>query len=342
MKKALIIGAGPAGLSAAYYGSSLDIKVTLYEKDPLEKIPTKPCGEAIPRFVFDYLPKDMSKNFILNHIKRALFYFNGGFIREFKNMPLIDGFIIDKHVFLRELAELASSIGANIIWNKPIRPDSVIKKFSEYDYMIDASGRGVIARKFLNYGNYKLIPVLQAYAKGNSIPDDTIVLWGVDKGYAWVFPRGDEYNIGVGGLYKNVKVLRRILNDIVKHFNLKVVTPIRGSAVSVNGPLKKLSNGKVRVIGEAAGMVMPTTGEGIRFAVASGKLVFDDDFEKVFWREYGWKLRNGARLLKLLLRIKNKYKLGKMTSDETYFEFFEGTYNIKKILSLGIKYILKG
>jgi len=338
--KALIIGAGPAGLSAAYYGVRKDIRVVVYEADSRDKVPSKPCGEAIPKFVFDYLPKDIEKDFILNHIKRAIFYFNGEFIREFKNMPLLEGFIIDKRKLLLNLAELATSMGAKIIWGNPLRVNEVLKMMDTYDYVIDATGLGIIARKFLDYKNYKLIPVLQAYARGDTLPDDTIVMWGVDRGYAWVFPRGDKYNIGVGGVYKDSRELHKILKQVISHFKLDLVSPIRGSAVSVNGPLKKLVRGKLRVVGEAGGMVMPTTGEGIRFAIAAGKMVFEENYEKIFWKTFGWKLKNGVKLLNLLLKLKNKAKLARIAKDDTYFAFFEGIYDLRKILSVGIKYVL--
>jgi len=341
VEKALIIGAGPAGLSAAYYGLKKDIKVKIYEADNIENLPKKPCGEAIPKFALDYIPKEMGKGFLLNKIKRAVFYFNGVFIRELKDMPLLQGYIIDKHLFLKELAEIVMSYGGDIVWDRFIKYDYVMKKSNEFDYILDASGIGIIGRKFLDYKKYKTIPVLQAYAEGNNaVPDDTIVLWGTDKGYAWVFPRGDHFNIGVGGVYRDPKVLYETLDEVIKHFNFKLKSEIRGSSVSVGGPLKKLICGKIRVLGEAAGMVMPTTGEGIRFALAAGKIVFEKDYEKIFWDKYGWKLKNGKKLLDLLLKLKNKTKLARIASDKTYFAFFEGIYSWRKILSVGLKYVL--
>ena len=341
MAKAIIIGGGPAGLSAAYYGRVNDYEVTLVEAVSSDENPTKPCGEAIPSFIFKYLPRDLDRDFILNHIKRAHFYFNGSFVREFKNMPLINGFIIDKKLFLLKLAEAAESMGSKIIWNKFINPRKASELMRDFDLVIDATGKGSLGRNFLDYSNYKTIPVLQAYAKGDGIPDDTIVLWGIDKGYAWVFPRGDIFNIGVGGVYSDPVLLRKILKDILSHFKLKLISDIKGSAVSVGGPIKKLTYKNLRVIGEAAGIVMPTTGEGIRFAVASGMIVFDNDYEEKFWKEFGWKLKNGVKLLNTLLRIRNKVKLAKIASDEDYFAFFEGLYSFSKIVKLGVKYVLK-
>ena len=334
-----MIGAGPAGLNAAYHGVLKGIKLHVIEAKNLSELPSRPCGEAVPKVTLDYLPKGLEKDFILNKIKRALFYFNGEYLRELKDMPLLEGFIINKHLFLKNLAEAAIAEGATITWNKFVRAEEIQKVMSDFDYIVDATGIGVIARKFLDYRNYRLIPVFQAYAKGSSIPEDTMIMWGIDRGYAWVFPRGDMYNIGAGGVYRDPKELHKVLNEIIKFFDLKLVSKIRGTAVSVGGPLKKLVSGKIRVIGEAAGMVMPTTGEGIRYALAAGKIVFEENFEKLFWNHYGKKLMNGKRLLNLLLKLKNKVKLTKMVDDKTYYEFFEGIFRYGKLLKIAVKYV---
>ncbi len=341
MQKALVIGAGPAGLSAAYYGTQYDIKPIVHEADTKNLWPSKPCGEAIPFTTLEYLPKGIDKSFILNKIKRAVFYFNGEFLRELKDMPLLEGFVIDKKSMLEEIANAAIAEGAEIIWGKRFHIHEINAALKDYDYIIDASGRGYVARHFLNYDRYELIPVLQAYAKGDTIPEDTIVLWGVDKGYAWVFPRGNMYNVGVGGFYRNPNELRAILMGVLRHFKLDLIPNIRGSAVSVGGPIKKLVKGKLRVIGEAAGMVMPTTGEGIRFGLAAGRIVFRGDYENVFWREFGYKLINGKRVLHLLLRIKDKTKLARIVSDKTYYEFFEGTISFYKVLKVALSYLIR-
>jgi len=340
--KVLIIGAGPAGLTAAVTGSSkYDLNITLVEKDSPEILPTKPCGEAVPRSVFNLLPRDIGHDFILNYISRAILYFDGEPVFEFKRKDLVDGYTIDKHIFLVNLAEVAESRGVKIVWNKTIKQSDFSDIMDEYDLIVDASGKGTISRIFLDYSNYNVIPAIQAYAKGSDLDDDAIIIWGIDRGYAWIFPRGDLFNVGIGGEYKDTKFLIKMLNNVLEKFNLKIVSPVKGGAISAGGPLKRISNGKVRAIGEAAGAVMPTTGEGIRFAIEMGSIVFEDDFEKIFWKSVGWKLKNGARLLKWLLKFKNKKSLAKTAGENAYYAFFEGLYGRKDLLKLGLKYLLK-
>ncbi|MGQ4892239.1 MAG: FAD-dependent oxidoreductase [Candidatus Njordarchaeia archaeon] len=329
--RAIVIGAGPAGLNAAIFGAKKGFKIELFEKDGRDEIPTKPCGEAIPKYTFKYLPRDLDRDFIINHIKKAYIYYNGELLRVFNNPDLIEGYIISKKKFLKELVEIAESEGVKINWRKSVKPSDLVNKFGEYKYVVDATGKGFIARNFLSYKKYRVMPVLQAYAKGEGVPEDTIVVWAIERGYVWVFPRGDIFNVGVGGLYNDFKYLFSKLKEVLKKFNLKLITKISGAALSYSGPLERFTYRNLRVIGEAAGFVMPITGEGIRFAVASGKYVFDENYEEEIYDEFVWKLKNGYRALKWLLRIKDKARLGKLAGDETYLSFFNGTVNVDKL-----------
>lgn len=337
-KKVLIVGGGPAGLSAAYYWSKEGYDITLYEASTKEKYPEKPCGEAIPKETLEYIPVEKSE-FILNHIKRSEMYMYGKKTHVFEKMPLLEGYIIDKRVFLLKLAEAAEAEGAKILWGKKLTITKAMSLLNEYDYILDATGKGNIARAYLDYSNYEMITVAQAYAKADGLRDDTIILWGTDYGYAWIFPRGDLYNIGIGG-YSDINNMIDDFKKMLDEFELTLTSKIKFSTVSVGGPLKKLVKGKIRVLGEAAGMVMPTTGEGIRFALYAGKIVLHDNYEKLFWKKYGKNLKHGRRLLNMILRIRNKYKLAKVASDEDMYAFFEGTLKLRRAIILFFKYML--
>ena len=333
-----IIGAGPAGLSTAYNAAKDGHDVIVYEADPFEKVPSKPCGEAIPADALRYTPFTERSDFILNNIRSVMFYWEGEFVREMRDFPLANGYIIDKRAFLVALMEAAESEGARIFFNKRILYKD-LPKLDNFDMIVDASGIGVLGRYFLDYKNYKTIPVLQAYARGESVPPDTIVFWGLERGYAWVFPRGDLYNIGVGGINYSSQFLRETLDKVLEKFELQLVTNIRGSYVSAGGPLKKLVKGKIRVVGESAGMVMPLTGEGIRYALIGGTMVYKENYEELFDNTIRPRLEKGALLLKIVLRIPNKGRLAKKASDELLYRFFEGTFSIKDAFKTLVKYI---
>ena len=95
------------------------------------------------------------------------------------------------------------------------------------------------------------------------------------KGYGWCFPKGDYLNIGLGrednhGLPEQVAQFRLWLQQrgcIPRHLPGK----FNGHAyLTYPASRRKLTNDGVLLIGDAAGLAYPQSGEGILPAVASG------------------------------------------------------------------------
>ncbi len=60
------------------------------------------------------------------------------------------------------------------------------------------------------------------------------------------------------------------------------------------------------VAGDSAGMVMPSSGEGIRFALFAGKNCFKENYEEIFWTKYGERLIVGKKILSFWLKLSDK------------------------------------
>lgn len=91
--------------------------------------------------------------------------------------------------------------------------------------------------------------------------------------YAWVFPHGETMSIGTGSANKGFS-LRGAVGDLRKSTGLDVLETVRkeGAPIPLK-PLKRWDNGRdVLVAGDAAGVVAPASGEGIYYAMASGRL----------------------------------------------------------------------
>lgn len=94
--------------------------------------------------------------------------------------------------------------------------------------------------------------------------------------YAWVFPHGETASIGTGSANKGFS-LRGAVGDLRKSTGLDACETIRkeGAPIPLK-PLKRWDNGRdVLVAGDAAGVVAPASGEGIYYAMASGRLAGD-------------------------------------------------------------------
>ena len=322
----IVAGAGPAGLSCAYWASKEGHRVTVYEKN--RELAARPCGEAIPSEALSYTPFKEDEDFVLNRIRSCVFLSGWTRVREIPDVSLVGGYTIDKRLFLKELMEAAESEGAGIVLGEMVSSQS-----QETDLLVDATGNpGAIARSAgSNYSTYRSIPTLHCYCDSRGILDKGSIMINIlPYGYGWIFPHGEtQCNVGVGGL-RGVKELRQDLERAVKSLDLKPVSEIRFSPLSVGGVIRKIREGNLAVVGEAAGMVMPTTGEGIRFALFSGSICFKDNYEELWEEKYGVKLRRGRRMLELVLRLP-KSKMMKLAKEamkevpvELLISFFEG------------------
>jgi len=101
--------------------------------------------------------------------------------------------------------------------------------------------------------------------------DFGIVPWG----YGWVFPHGDRVNIGVGGFLGRGINYRGVLRRFVETYCRPGVwerVQVRGHRLPFGQLTRRPGRGPVLLVGDAAGLIEPVTGEGIGFAIESGQL----------------------------------------------------------------------
>jgi flavin-dependent dehydrogenase len=301
--KILVIGGGPAGLNCAYWASKEGHDVELYEMR--NKLAFKPCGEAVFSEGFDFVPiKPEESKWALNYIDKAAIYYGGEEIFEIDTKPYF-GWVINKSLFLEDLMNQAVYEGAKIFLNKRIEGIEEEK----YDLIVDAAGyvATYARRKGLDYRNYKLAPAIRGYGKTNKIKEDTLYIDFFGTGYVWIFPYGKGYvNYGVGGHSTSKNFFLERMQRFLKKFDVEPLGKIEGAAFPASGPLKQLRIGKVVVAGDSAGMVMPSSGEGIRFALFAGKNCFKNDYEKIFWEKYGERLMVGKKIVNFWMKLNEK------------------------------------
>jgi len=322
--KILIIGAGPAGVNCAYWASKDGHEVEIYEMR--NNLAIKPCGEGVFNEAFDYVPiKPNESKWALNYIDKTEIFYENLSILQAETKPY-DGYIINKREFLHELLNLAKEEGSKVFLNQRVEE---IKE-ENYDLIIDAGGYiSTFARKkAFKYNDYKLAPALRGYGETNKIREDTIYINFFKYGYAWIFPYGKNYcNFGIGGHVTSKELLLNKLYKFLKIFDVKIKGKIEGASFPSNGPLKELKRGKIVIAGDTAGMVMPTSGEGIRFALFAGKNCYKENYEKIFWEKYGERLIVGKKLLEFWMNLEDEEMINiiKTLKPKTLIEaFLEG------------------
>lgn len=300
----VVVGAGPAGSTAAKFLSENDVKVLLVDKSIFPR--DKPCGGGIPiRAVkkFKYIEE---KNLIES-------FSYGGCIHSIspkckleipKNKPLIA--MVLRKKFDYELVKLAIESGTTfsdgkLVQNINILDDKVRIKFSdnseiESKIVIGADGVWSTVAKQCNLRNdnnnislslFQEIPLsidtLDRYYTKKRVSHVYMKVQGI-IGYGWIFPKKKHLNIGIcefksiADKSSNKVNLKDVFSNFIEILKQDEMIPkkikvekCRGAALPLK-PLTRTFANRVILCGDAAGLINPATGEGIDYAMSSGKI----------------------------------------------------------------------
>ena len=99
-------------------------------------------------------------------------------------------------------------------------------------------------------------------------------LANVPGGYGWVFPKGDHVNVGVGGWEREGPRLRTHLARFCREYGIpeSSLENVRGHRLPLIHARARVAEGRVALLGDAAGLVDPLSGDGIYEAFLSAKL----------------------------------------------------------------------
>jgi geranylgeranyl reductase family protein len=99
-------------------------------------------------------------------------------------------------------------------------------------------------------------------------------LGSVNGGYGWSFPKADHFNVGCGGFRTEGVRLRPHLAALARHYGLRpdLAVNIRGHHLPTRLSGRPIAREKTLLVGDAAGLVDPMSGEGIYAAFVSGRL----------------------------------------------------------------------
>lgn len=286
----VVIGGGPSGATAAEDLAHHGRKVALIDREGR----IKPCGGAIPpRLIRDFrIPTSQ----IVAKITTARMISPTG---RRVDIPIENGFVgmVDREHFDEYLRNRASEAGAERHTGTYLRIERdragthVVyrDKASGEDrrlttrMVIGADGaRSNVAKTEVPGGDR--IPYVIAYheiveapgPRGDYHPDRCDVVYDgriSPDFYGWVFPHGKSASIGMGSLIKDVD-LKKATADLREASGLTDCRTIRreGAPIPLK-PMDRWDNGRdVVLAGDAAGVVAPSSGEGIYYAMVGGRV----------------------------------------------------------------------
>jgi geranylgeranyl reductase family protein len=100
-------------------------------------------------------------------------------------------------------------------------------------------------------------------------------------GYAWAFPRRSTVNLGFGGFFHDMRKMdiRALFKEHISHLKLSGLLPERtgeirfkGARIPLRGPIDRTYSDRMMLVGDAGGFVSPLSGDGISFALTTGRL----------------------------------------------------------------------
>jgi geranylgeranyl reductase family protein len=344
----IVAGAGAGGAAAAYYLAQAGFSVLVVEKARLPRY--KACGGAIPRRTLARFPFEFEQ-VIQAAPSKASFTFPGlpAVNVDLPDRPIVMVMRSEFDAFLLSQAEVEVLEGVAVT-SVTEASDGVGVTAGDASYtaryVVGADGPvSQVARSLGLRRNRQLggtleaeVPLngngaLQAQYSSHAVFMMGVVPWG----YSWIFPKGDCLSMGIARFRPGRVDLRSTLRREMERLGINLQgTSIHGHPVPcykgptwpfwpeatlgplVRRPLEQLSTRRCVLVGDAAGLVDPLIGEGIRYAIHSARLaakaIANDDlrgYEATIWREIGRSLGTAglaARVYYYLPRL--GYQLG--------------------------------
>ncbi len=319
----VVIGAGPAGISCAKTLQKNGISNCIIEKKQFPR--NKTCGGLVSNKTNSLLKENFPE--VSKRLDEVA-------AEKTANVSLINGkessadfvvkdafYVVKRLTFDNCLLEEYKSLEGIIFENETdysidfstntivLTDESKLK----YNYLVFADGANSTAHNLFNIKRKGMgIGVEVFIPKRDKDFSKVVIDFGaVSNGYSWIFPAGDDVNIGLGSKYNKkddyVGKLKKYLTTFGVSSDEMEDVKIKGAFL----PYGKVVNQKktpqnVLLVGDAAGFVDSIYGEGLYFAILSGKLAAESINSECPKKEY---IKNTREIRKQISQGSKVYKI---------------------------------
>ena len=269
----IVVGAGPSGSTAAYRLAKAGGGVLLLDRARFPR--DKPCGGGVTGRAARLLPFSIEP--VVEHVVsavdlrlrygRSLARGNSDALVYMTQRKRLDHFLVQKAV--EAGAEFREGVKVGEL---EVREDGVSVEGIEAQVLIGADGVNGMTARTLGLGGNRVVGVALEgnlpYAKMDRSPYDgrlALELGVVPGGYGWVFPKGDHANFGVGGWEEEGPRLRDHLRRLCEAHGASFddLEELRGYRLPLREPRSNLACGRALLVGDAAGLIDPVSGDGM-------------------------------------------------------------------------------
>ena len=349
----IVAGGGPSGATTAFYAAKAGLNVAIIDRSCFPR--DKACGGLLTARLLDELPElrpyiepviecsSRDVNLYSPSLKHRIDYV----------FPLGTPWNVRREVFDHALLEAARDAGADVLTETRVtgyqfnggvkvatsRRDLYSKMVIGATGPNDILAGQVRQRRNLKPWNDREMaialmwePVVGKEFIDSAFGDNRSLLVhfkpGGIEGFGWVFPKEGRLNIGFGGYKHSMKLVK--LREIWKEYISLLkkdgyfpqehpVPPVKGAPIPLVGPMKATTMDHTLIVGDAAGMVSPLSGEGIYYGMHAGKIAIKtiknalktgnftqaylDAYHRDWSRVFGKELRDLAFFSRMVLKM---------------------------------------
>lgn len=280
----IIVGAGPAGSSAAYHLAKQGHSVLVLDKASFPR--TKSCGGGVSPAVAQWFDFDFTP-IVQNHVSQVKYTFKMGDPAEVELQDVTPMWMVKRSQFDNFLIEQATVKGAEFksgveVTGASLQGDTWQVQTSdgtfEGKYLIAADGANSTVAKLIGMEDTSTIAAASLQVPGELSDRRKMTAFfdfgSLKNGFMWCFPKADGYSLSAAYVRNPKGKSDELKKQLTKYAELFDLDASQGEykehPLNLWQKDRPLHSDRALLVGEAAGMVDPLIGEGIRPAMYTG------------------------------------------------------------------------